>query len=468
MSVAASAPAARTPGAKRAGPGEYVFDLGKINHIKGGPDYSSVEGGVVEGDRMIVALMRMPAGTGAEPHSHPNEQWIYILEGTFKARIGDDEVEARAGLGGLRAVQCRAFGQGHAGRRRGVLHREGRLGEPARDEGVVMKRSACMLVTIAGIALASSLATAQTWPTKPIRAVIPFAAGSLTDVLPRVVFDHVGKQLGQTIVVENRTGAGGTIGVAAVVRAEPDGHTILANSSAHTIAPAIYPNLSYDTARDLTGVISLGHVAAGDDHGALQGPQDGAGLRQARQGQAGLDQLHLGRRRYRDASGGGAVHPRCRHQGGARSAPRWRRSADRRHRRPRRFLFLSARDRASRRSARAGCWRWPSAARTAPGRCPMCHRRWRRDYPDSDYTFWVGVFVPVKTPGAIVERLHRETQKAMQIAAVKSRLAELGADPMDMSPAQFDALVKKEIVTSAALAKAAGLKPNWHRSGRNP
>jgi quercetin dioxygenase-like cupin family protein len=88
---------ARTPGAKRAGPGEYVFDLATVNHIKGGPDYSSVEGSVVEGDRMIVALMRMPAGTGAEPHSHPNEQWIYVLEGTFKAKIGDDEVTAKPG-----------------------------------------------------------------------------------------------------------------------------------------------------------------------------------------------------------------------------------------------------------------------------------------------------------------------------------------------------------------------------------
>ena len=89
-----SQPEARTPGALRAGAGQHLFDLATVNHIKGGPDYSSVEGGVVEGDRMIVALMRMPAGTGAEPHSHPNEQWIYILEGTFKAKIGDDEVEA--------------------------------------------------------------------------------------------------------------------------------------------------------------------------------------------------------------------------------------------------------------------------------------------------------------------------------------------------------------------------------------
>jgi quercetin dioxygenase-like cupin family protein len=89
--------AARTPGAKRAGKGEYLFDLGKVNHILGGPDYSTANGACVEGDRMIVGLMRMPAGTGAEPHSHPNEQWIYILEGTFRAKINDKEVEAKPG-----------------------------------------------------------------------------------------------------------------------------------------------------------------------------------------------------------------------------------------------------------------------------------------------------------------------------------------------------------------------------------
>ena len=92
-----SQPAARTPGAKRAAPGEYVFDLATVNKIMGGPDYSTANGACVEGDRMIVGLMRMVAGTGAEPHSHPNEQWIYILEGTFRANIGGREVEAPAG-----------------------------------------------------------------------------------------------------------------------------------------------------------------------------------------------------------------------------------------------------------------------------------------------------------------------------------------------------------------------------------
>src|SRR5262249_3726791 len=92
-----SQPPPRTPGATRAGPGEYVFDLARVNHILGGPDYSTANGACVEGDRMIVGLMRMPPATGAEPHSHPNEQWIYILAGTFKATIGGRQVEAKPG-----------------------------------------------------------------------------------------------------------------------------------------------------------------------------------------------------------------------------------------------------------------------------------------------------------------------------------------------------------------------------------
>ncbi len=92
-----SQPAARTPGATRAGPGEYLFDLGTVGKIMGGPAYSTAQGPCVEGDRMIVGLMRMKAGTGAEPHSHPNEQWIYILEGTFRATIGGKEIDAKPG-----------------------------------------------------------------------------------------------------------------------------------------------------------------------------------------------------------------------------------------------------------------------------------------------------------------------------------------------------------------------------------
>jgi quercetin dioxygenase-like cupin family protein len=90
-------PVARTPGATRAGPGEYLFDLAKVKPIMGGPAYSTANGACVEGDRMIVGLMRIKAGTGAEPHSHPNEQWIYVLEGTFHATIDGKQVDVKPG-----------------------------------------------------------------------------------------------------------------------------------------------------------------------------------------------------------------------------------------------------------------------------------------------------------------------------------------------------------------------------------
>ena len=88
--------AARTPGAKRAGPDEYYFDFAKIPEVRG-PDFTTATGSCVEGERMIVALMRMPAGTGAEPHSHPNEQWMYVVEGTFTANIDGKQFRAKPG-----------------------------------------------------------------------------------------------------------------------------------------------------------------------------------------------------------------------------------------------------------------------------------------------------------------------------------------------------------------------------------
>src|SRR3954447_26398884 len=112
-----------------------------------------------------------------------------------------------------------------------------------------------------GLMLLPLAAQAESWPSRPIRAVIPFGAGSAADVLPRLVFDRLAIELGQPIVIENRVGAGGTIGTAGVAKAEPDGYTILAHSSALTAAPSLFPNLGYDAARDLASVLMLGSSA---------------------------------------------------------------------------------------------------------------------------------------------------------------------------------------------------------------
>src|SRR5262245_6025090 len=104
---------------------------------------------------------------------------------------------------------------------------------------IVSRRFALALLLVA----LDGAAIGQTWPEKPIKAFIPFSAGSATDVIPRAVFEPLSAEVGQPIVVENRGGAGGSIGVGAVVAAEPDGYTILANSSAHTVAHWIVHNL---------------------------------------------------------------------------------------------------------------------------------------------------------------------------------------------------------------------------------
>src|SRR5580704_8329329 len=121
-------------------------------------------------------------------------------------------------------------------------------------------------IPIALVALAASVASsvqaqAQTWPTKPWRAFIPFAAGSATDLVPRTVFEPLATELGQPIVVENRGGAGGTIAGNAVVRADPDGYTMLATGSNLTISPWIVPSMPYDTVKELAGALMVGQNA---------------------------------------------------------------------------------------------------------------------------------------------------------------------------------------------------------------
>ena len=125
-------------------------------------------------------------------------------------------------------------------------------------------------------------AVAANWPNKPIRAIVPIAPGTGADVVFRLVFHELSNRLGQQIVIENRGGAGGTIGSAAAAKADPDGYTILAQSTSHTIAPALYPNMTLrrDARLHRRGAARQDADRAG--HRAVQGHQDGAGIGGAR------------------------------------------------------------------------------------------------------------------------------------------------------------------------------------------
>src|SRR5882757_521849 len=123
-----------------------------------------------------------------------------------------------------------------------------------------MKRRFIVTLTALIAASIGTSAFAETYPARPIRAIIPAGAGSAVDVVPRMVFDELATRLGQPIIVENRAGGGTIIGTAAVAKAEPDGYTLLANSTAHAVTPAMYSSLTFDTVTDFVAVGAIGSL----------------------------------------------------------------------------------------------------------------------------------------------------------------------------------------------------------------
>lgn len=317
------------------------------------------------------------------------------------------------------------------------------------------------LLSAAGAALAvpavSRLASAQNWPTRPIKAMVPFGPGSSIDVIARVVFEPLAQRLGQPIVVENRGGGGGTIGTAAVVNAEPDGHTLLINASAHSAAPAAYPRIPYDPARDFSAVVSFGVVpnvlVVAPDKGirtaqelAALGKQKSLTYASAGAGSA----THWAAERFRVSAGFEAVHIPFR--GGPDAGIQVMAGN---------IDFYLPGMTNSRALVTEG--RLRALAVSTPKRSsamPDVPTTLEAGFPDSDYTYWNGMFVPAKTPRAIVERLHRETQAVLGLPSVREKFAAQGIEPMPITPEEFDALIVKEIAVNHAIVKAAGLKFN--------
>jgi tripartite-type tricarboxylate transporter receptor subunit TctC len=309
-----------------------------------------------------------------------------------------------------------------------------------------------------GLCLPLIDANAQTWPTKPLRAIVPVGAGSTTDIIPRIVFEQLSAQLGQTIVVENRTGAGGTIGTGFVAKADPDGYTILAHGSAHTIAPSLYPNLTYHPARDFAAVVPFGispsvlvvsptrgFKTAGDLVAAAKAKPGALNFSSVGVGSA----THLSAERFRFSAGVDVVHVPFR--GGAEAMAEV--MAGRidfffgpvglvlPHVKEGKLLALVVN--GTKRSAAL----------------PEVPTTLEAGFADAEYPIWFGLFLPAKTPREIVDTLNRETLKALETPKLRDRLATLGLDPMIMTPKEFDAHVEKEIALNTALVKAAGVKP---------
>jgi tripartite-type tricarboxylate transporter receptor subunit TctC len=311
----------------------------------------------------------------------------------------------------------------------------------------------------AALVLSSTLgALAQAWPVKPLRVIVPVTAGSAIDIIARTVSDQLAGPLAQPVVVENRTGAGGTIGAASVAKADPDGYTILVHSSAHAIAPSTFPNLPYDTGRDFAGVTPLANVPLV----LVVSPSKYQSISEL----VAKAKANPGTINYATVGAGAAAHL---------TAERFRLSAGFE---AQQIPFRGAPEAMTEVMAGRVDFFFSPTLPTLPlvqdgklkaiavssskraSALPEVPTTLEAGFANSDYNFWIGMFVPAKTPREIIDRLHEETAKVLQMPGVREKLAALGGEPMTMSANEFDAFLHAEIAMNAALVKAAGIKGN--------
>jgi tripartite-type tricarboxylate transporter receptor subunit TctC len=300
-------------------------------------------------------------------------------------------------------------------------------------------------------------ASAESWPTKPIRAIVPYSPGSATDIIPRTIFAQVQKQLGQPIIIENRPGGASTIGTATVARSEPDGYTFLVASSAYTTVPLTFANVPYDPLRDFSAVIPLANMANVLVISPAKGIKTvGEFVTAARARRGAMNYVtigagsaaHLNSERFRLAANFEAQP--ISYKGSPEGLTDVMTGRVDFYFSP--LLPALSLIRDGRLTALA-----VSSLERSPD-LPDVPTTIEAGFPNSEYNFWFGVFAPAKTPPEIIQRLYEETTKALHDPDVREKLAKLGVQPMPKTPAQFDEYVRKELEQNAVLVKAAGIK----------
>jgi tripartite-type tricarboxylate transporter receptor subunit TctC len=313
-------------------------------------------------------------------------------------------------------------------------------------------------VLVAGAAAAAiDKAQAQSWPTKPLRAFVPFAAGSATDLVPRAVFEPLATELGQPIVVENRGGAGGTIAGTAVVRADPDGYTMLATGSNLTIAPWIVPNIPYDTVKDLASALMIGqnaNVLIVPPARGWKTAQDLVAAAKAKPGSinyssAGVGTAtHLSAEKFRLSAGFEAVH--IPYKGGAEAL------ADVLGGRVDFYFCPISTALPFITDGRVVALAVSTATRASD--LPNVPTTLEAGYANSDLAIWYGILMPAKTPRAVIDRFYAAGIRVLAAPAMRQKLKQLAVDPMSLTPAEMDKFVAEEIAANGRLIKAAGIQ----------
>ena len=316
-----------------------------------------------------------------------------------------------------------------------------------------------ILKSLAAIVVCSLCAAAhgQQWPTKSVRIVTTLAAGSATDIVARTLAERLSASLGQPVIVENRPGASTMLGAGVVAKAEPDGYTLLVTSSAHTVAPFVHSDLGFDPARDLAAVTPLATLPTVLVVPAARGYNTVHDLVAAAKAKPGsinfasaAASTQLNAERFRRAAGFEAVH--IPFKGAPEALNEVIAGRVDFYFSPLAPALPHIRDGKLRALAIGG----PKRASLLPDLPTTIEA----GFPDSDYNFWIGLFVAARTPRDIVNRLHKESTAALQLPEVRERLMRLGADPLSMTPGEFDAYIREELKTNAVLVKQAGITGN--------
>lgn len=318
-------------------------------------------------------------------------------------------------------------------------------------------RTLARLMAIACSALAlAAPAWAQTWPTKTVRVIVPYAPGSATDIVPRTVFEQVAAQVGHTILIDNRPGGGTTVGTSAVAKSDPDGHTILVHSNALVTTPAIQANIPYDPVRDFSAITPLGNVplvlviSPDKQIGTLK---ELVAAAKAKPGSinyaaAGIGTPpHLTMERFRLAAGfEGQLVPFKGAPEALTEVMTGRVDVYFCPITPAMPLIRDGKLKALAVSSSKRASALPEVPTTVEA-----------GYPNSDFDFWIGTFVPKQTPRDLVGKIYAEIAKVLDNPGMKEKLAKLGVESMVMNPEDFDAQVAKEAPIAVELAKAVGI-----------
>lgn len=324
-----------------------------------------------------------------------------------------------------------------------------------------MKQYAAGVLCIA-VSLLPLVSTGQdAWPSKPIKVIVPFGPGSAADASGRAVIDLLSKQLGQPIVVENRVGAGGTIGAGVVAKAAPDGYTLLIHSNSHTVTASTYTltQMGYDPARDLVGVAPLALTpsvfvtATSKGFATMQALINHAKAKpdSINYASAGMGSVtHLGAERLKVAGNFTGTHIPTKSTPEAMTEVLSGR-AD---------YFLSPIGLAAPHIKAGKLVALGVSSSKRSNVLPNVPTTAEAGVVNAEYDTWMGMYAPAKTPKDILERLNREVAKVLRSPELQVRYETIVMTPLIMSVDDFAVFLKKDFEMNAQLVKQAGLSPN--------